>query len=642
MSASAALLLPLLLLDQSDDGGGPSDNRLQDDYTAAAAEYHVPRSVLMGVSYLQSRWDSHPGVASVVGGYGPMHLVDSAGLPAQQLPHHVTPRPQTLTPSPAASHGTASRNAVGQADLRRAAGLLKLPPERLQKDDAANVRGGAALLAETQRKLGKPLSADPAQWWEAVARFAGTADTAQAEAYANDVFDVIRKGADRVTDAGQHVVLAASPQVRSRAATAQGAQRSKNVECPPELNCSWLSAPYVRINEDAYGNHDLANRPKDQRIEYIVIHDTEAPLASMLATIQDPEEASWHYSIRSSDGHVTQHVKTKDAAWHSGNQFVNGRSIGIEHEGFLRQPDAWYTEQMYRSSARLVKYLAKRYSIPLDRQHVFGHDNVPSPTEGTIPDMHDDPGPFWDWRHYFDLLGAPLKATAGPDSDIVMILPDYGKHKPVFTGCTESGETCAPHGSSAVRLHTEPSEDAPLIQDPGRRPDGEDTTVDVDDLGSRVSAGQDFAVAERRGDWTAIWFQGHKAWFKNSKDRPTAVGARGHMITPKAGRSEIPVFGRALPEGSAYPDGVDEAQEAPLPYTIKAGQRYVTGARVFGSYVDRSSFQDIPAPVIQGQVPYYEIQLDHRLAYVRASDVDVLSTPGAAGAPAHAGPTPQR
>jgi hypothetical protein len=629
VTASAALLVPLLV-DCSGDAGAPADQRLQDDYTAAADEFHVPRSVLMGVSYLQSRWDSHPGTPSVVGGYGPMHLVDELGPKPQKAPHRPNTLPGGTTASPAVTQRWLSSPQA--ANLRRAASLLGLPAERLRNDDKANVRGGAALLAAAQRQLGKPLSANPLDWWDAVARFPGASDPTTAATYANDVFEVIHQGARRTTDAGQHVTLLANPKVHPHAPTTQGAPRSKDAECPPELACSWLSAPYVEYDDgDAYGNHDLADRPKDQRIDYIVIHDTEAPLASMLQTIQDPAEASWHYSIRSTDGQVTQHVKLKDAAWHSGSQFVNGRSIGIEHEGFLRQPDAWYTEQMYRNSARLVRYLAKKYQIPLDRQHIFGHDNVPSPTTDSIPDMHDDPGPFWDWRHYFDLLGAPLRATAGPDSDVVMILPDYPHHSPKFTGCTASGVPCAPHGSSAVRLYTEPSEDAPLIQDPGRHPDGEESTVDVNDLGSRVSAGQMFAVADRRNDWTAIWFQGHKAWFRNPKDAPTAVGARARTVTPKAGLDEVEAFGRALPEGDAYPEDVEEQDASPLPYTLSAGQRYVTQSRVRGTYVDRSTFGSTPAPVIKGEERYYEIQLGHRLAYVRASDVDVLEPPAAAG-----------
>ncbi|WP_336115120.1 N-acetylmuramoyl-L-alanine amidase [Streptomyces sp. PTD9-10] len=635
VTASAALLVPLLI-DRSGDVA-PSDQRLQDDYKAAANEYHVPRSVLMGVSYLQSRWDSHQGAPSVVGGYGPMHLVDAPQPPQTAQPKKARPRAGTAGSS-------SSRTQAPAADLRRAARLTGLPAEELRTDDAANVRGGAALLAATQRQLGKPLSPNPADWWETVSTFPGAADRASAETFADDVFDVIRRGAHRITDVGQRVTLAASPRVRPHRPATTGAPHPKEVDCPPELACSWLSAPYVRIDDDEYGNHQLADRPKDQRIDYIVIHDTEAPLASMLQTIQDPEEASWHYSIRSRDGHITQHIKIKDAAWHSGSQFVNARSIGIEHEGFLRHPDAWYTETMYRSSARLVKYLAKKYGVPLDRQHIFGHDNVPAPTADSIPDMHDDPGPFWDWRHYFDLLGAPLKATAGPDSDVVMILPDYPTHNPLFTGCTKSGVKCAPHGSSAVRLRTDPYENAPLIQDPGRHPDGADSTVDVNDLGSRVSAGQTFAVAGRSGDWTAIWFQGHKAWFRNPKSHPTAVGARGRMVTPKEGLREVEVFGRALPEEDAYPEGTDEQpEESPLPYTIRAGQRYVTQSRVLGSYLQKPSSDDSPSPVVQGQEEYYEIQIGHRLAYVRASDVDVIkSASAAAGPPGQAAPVPQR
>jgi hypothetical protein len=278
-----------------------------------------------------------------------------------------------------------------------------------------------------------------------------------------------------------------------------------------------------------------------------------------------------------------------------------------------------------------VRYLAKKYGVPLDRQHIIGHDNVPAPTGSAIPSMHEDPGPFWDWRHYFDLLGAPLRATAGPDSDMVTVLPDFATYKPRFTGCTGHGVPCAPHGTSAVRLHTEPHEDAPLIQDPGRRPDGDDSTEDVSDLGSRVSTGQTYAVAGRSGDWTAIWYLGRKAWFKNPKKHPTAVGATGRMVTPKDGLSEIPVYGRALPEDDAYPEGMTKEPESPLPYSLLAGQRYVTQSREVGSYIDRSSYTDTPSLVVKGQEEYYEIQFGYRLAYVRASDVDVVDARGAAG-----------
>ena len=65
------------------------------------------------------------------------------------------------------------------------------------------------LLAAAQRKLGEPLSADPADWYGAVATFSGADDRATAAAYADDVYDVIRTGERRTTDTGERVTLTA-------------------------------------------------------------------------------------------------------------------------------------------------------------------------------------------------------------------------------------------------------------------------------------------------------------------------------------------------------------------------------------------------------------------------------------------------
>ena len=87
---------------------------------------------------------------------------------------------------------------------------------------------------------------------------------------------------------------------------------------------------------------------------------------------------SWHYTIRSADGHVAQHVATRNVAAHAGNWYLNMHSIGFEHEGFAAQPGAWYTEALYRNSAELAKYLAAKYGFELDRAHVVGHDQFGS------------------------------------------------------------------------------------------------------------------------------------------------------------------------------------------------------------------------------------------------------------------------
>ncbi|MGC3003894.1 N-acetylmuramoyl-L-alanine amidase, partial [Streptomyces sp. G35A] len=485
---------------------------------------------------------------------------------------------------------------------------------------------GAALLAQAQRQLGEPPSEDPADWYGAVARFAG-ADGSVASAYADDVFAVIRAGGERVTDAGQRVALAARPGLAPDTSTLRrtGARTASaaGTECPATVSCEWVPAPYEEFGEGDYGNHDLGNRPASQPIRYIVVHDTEGAWEGVLGMVQDPTYVSWQYSLRSTDGHIAQHVKAKDVAWHAGNWYVNAGSIGLEHEGFLTEPDAWYTEAMYRSSARLVRYLAGKYAIPLDRQHVLGHDTVPGPTSAAVSGMHTDPGPYWDWAHYFELLGRPFGATAGQGAGVVTIRPDYAANRPVFTGCASTGEPCATHGSSAVRLYSDHDEKSPLIRDIGL---GSGPTSGVNDLSSRVSTGQQYAVAGRWGDWTAIWYLGQKAWFRNPRKQPTAVPASGRVVTPRKGLDSVPVYGRAYPEKEAYPEGVPPQAVSPLPYTLPKGQKYVTGGRVPGEYYYAVTFDEAAHRVVTGEDLYYEIQFGHRVGFVRAADVTVRTS----------------
>ncbi|MGW2702940.1 N-acetylmuramoyl-L-alanine amidase [Streptomyces sp. NPDC001340] len=632
--ASAALLLPLLGAAPAQSATDSSAGRLQRAFADAAAEYHVPQSVLLAVSYLQSRWDSHAGAPSVTGGYGPMHLTDART--ALATTEHLAEGTEDARGDSArpALHPDIKvpENSALPARLRtlpKAAELTGLPAAELRTDPAANIAGGAALLAAAQKELGEPASADPAHWYGAVARFSGADDTATARAYANDVYDVLRTGEQRTTDDGQQVALAARPHLSADTGQLKRAGlrtvAADDVECPNSVSCEWIPAPYSEFGDNDYGNHDLGDRPDSQSIKYIVIHDTEGTWDGVLNLVQDPTYVSWNYTIRSTDGLIAQHVKAKDVAWHAGNWYINAKSVGIEHEGFLAAPDAWYTEAMYRSSARLVKYLARKYGIPLDRQHILGHDTVPGPTTSTIPGMHTDPGPYWDWRHYFQLLGHPFRATGGKYSDLVTIRPDYADNEPVYTGCTTKGEPCTAHGSSEVRLYSDHDENAPLIKDIGLKTD---PTNGVNDLSSRVSTGQQYAVADRWGDWTAIWYLGQKAWFENPAEQPTAVPASGLVVTPKDGLASVPVYGRAYPEKEAYPAGVPAQSVVALPYTLPAGQKYVVGDVVPGEYYYAVTFTTDSHRVVVGKDLYYEIQYGHRVAFVRAADVCLESAVG--------------
>ena len=665
--AATALLVPLVTAGPYATADQRGTSRLQQQFADAAEEFEVPESVLLGVSYLQSRWDTHGGAPSVSGGYGPMHLTDArtalarsahageTGHGAGEDARGDTARPARTTKAAAerAEHKRTPDTGRLPARLRtaeRAAKLTGLSTKQLRGSTEANVRGGAALLAAAQKKLGRPLSADPADWYGAVAAYPESASgsasgsgsgSASDSAFASDVFDVLRSGEQRTTDSGQQMRLAADPDLRAPAAAKSGQAAPRSAakpqpECPRSVSCEWLPAPYEEYTDDdgnpTYGNHDKARRPGSASVDYIVVHDTEGEWDTVMDLIQDPTYVSWNYSLRASDGHIAQHVRGKDAAWHAGNWYVNAKSVGLEHEGFLTDPDAWFTEAMYRSSARLVKYLAAKYGIPLDRQHILGHDNVPGVTTADIPGMHTDPGPYFDWRHYFRLLGAPFTAPSGGKDaargGLVTIRPDYDKNRPSYTECDDSGDPCPSHGSGAVRLHTAPDADSALVKDVGLHPDGGKSTTGVNDTGARASTGQQYAVADRKGEWTAIWYLGQKAWFHNPPKQPTAVPSRGKLVAPKDGEDEIPVYGRAYPEKAAYPEGVPAQELSPLPYKIKAGQAYAAGLKTRGEYLYAKEFdpQAEKFKVVRGDLTYYQIQLGHRVAFVKADDVRVTGS----------------
>jgi N-acetyl-anhydromuramyl-L-alanine amidase AmpD len=615
----------------------------QQVYASAAAEFGVPESVLLGVSYLESRWDSNAGKPSTSGGYGPMHLTDADGIRAASAaarpdgtagaaddPRGDESRP--LSGTPAATTDPAPAAAALQT-LDAAAGLTGAAPEALRTDPAANIRGGAALLASYQDALGAPTgrSSDPAAWFGAVARYSGADTTEAATTFADEVYATIRDGAARTTDDGQAVRLDGRSVAPERAQAdrlgLRKTTRPDGLECPVTVACEWIPAPYEQYGTTpgAYGNHDLSARPERQKIEYIVIHDTEASWATTLDLVQDPTYVSWHYSLRSVDGQIAQHVKTNDVAWHAGNWDVNARSVGLEHEGFAAD-GSWYTEALYRSSSKLVRYLAQRFGIPLNRQHILGHDTVPGTTAATVAGMHWDPGPYWDWSHYFDLLGAPLWSTGTALTGLVQIDPDYATNQPAFTGCVTAGVPCAPHGSSAVILHTAPAADAPLLTDLGLHPNGAPSTMHISDHGARASAGQTFALAGRQGDWTAIWYLGQKGWFLNPRSAPTANWQLGLVAIPKKDKATIPVYGRAYPEATAYPAGVPVQAISPLQYTLSTGQRYAVGAVLPGQYYRATTFAGTSPgdwTVIQGDKTYVEIQFGQRVAFVDKTDVDL-------------------
>ncbi|MFV8749272.1 N-acetylmuramoyl-L-alanine amidase [Nannocystaceae bacterium ST9] len=129
--------------------------------------------------------------------------------------------------------------------------------------------------------------------------------------------------------------------------------------------------------------------------DYVVVHTMQGSYEGSQSWFQNPDaQVSAHFCMRSEDGETTQMVHLSDRAWHVGSS--NPYAIGIEHEGFVEEP-AWYTWAMYQSSAQLARWIADDLGIPLDRDHVVGHVELPNQS-------HSDPGMYWNWDLYMALI----------------------------------------------------------------------------------------------------------------------------------------------------------------------------------------------------------------------------------------------
>ncbi|MDQ0793866.1 N-acetylmuramoyl-L-alanine amidase [Streptomyces sp. B1I3] len=160
---------------------------------------------------------------------------------------------------------------------------------------------------------------------------------------------------------------------------------------PGELD--YAGARWIGASE---ANWRRADRPDDYGIDRIVVHVTQGDLGSAVEVFQDPAHGAAAHYIVGKDGGVVQMIRELDVGFHAGNRSYNERSVGIEHEGFVDRPRD-FTTAMYASSARLAATICRHYGIPVDREHIVGHVEVP----GTD---HTDPGPHWDWDRYLKLI----------------------------------------------------------------------------------------------------------------------------------------------------------------------------------------------------------------------------------------------
>ncbi|WP_194925473.1 N-acetylmuramoyl-L-alanine amidase [Catenulispora pinisilvae] len=663
----AVALATTAVVSTAQDAGAaapPHPVGLPASFAAAAQETGVPLNVLEALAYQESAWDDHGGAPSTTGGYGIMQLTEISPATIDGL-------------DPSSAKAAAVEADPTLSTARTAAKLIGSDTRTVENDDAANIHAGAALLASYAKALdGGKLPTAAGDWYSAVAKYSASADAATAKQFADRVYTTVRTGtatpaltltgdpAVAVNTASLSALHLAAPAPVKNAKSADGTPLP---ECPSDLNCDYVPAALALNNPadlSSYGNYDPANRPAQSQIRYIAIHDTEGSYAGSIAEFQNPAVyASAHYIVRSSDGQVTQTVPTQDIAWDSGNWSIYQHSVSIEHEGWAIHGASWYTESEYETTADLVRYLAARYNIPLDRQHIFGHDEIPGSTDANQTAQHWDPGPYWDWSHFMDLLDAPIVPSFSADSNaagtpkladpafnalgsVVVVKPDYKGNLQAVYGCTVANDPtpgavpgqCGEQPAQAtnfVWLRTAPDPTAPLLSEPYLHPDGSAGTDSADDWGDKAVTGEKFVVADREitadGVWTGIWYGGREAWFQSTWSDFSAWPSTATVVTPKPGLTSIPVYATAAPEASAYPAPI-AAVDLRTPklltkYSIPAGQSYVTsGPAVHGEYwyarnIDGSAPDDRTEVV--GTTMFYLIQYNHRFVWVDAADVNV-------------------
>jgi hypothetical protein len=360
---------------------------LESAFSSAAKEFGVPKDLLMAISYSESRWQIAPEETHTTGepdknnGKGLMHLNDNSF----------------------------------KKGLSEAAKALGVSTKQLEDDIQLNIRGGAYLLAKAQKDLGKALTANANDWYEAVATFEGAKDKELGALFADEVYRVLKEGTALAIEGG---TLTLDP--NQSIAPAKGSYSGLT---PGGTNYG-LTPDYSGAiwNPASTSNYAVASRPTSNPINSVIIHDTEGSYSGTINWFKDPAaQVSAHYVVRSSDGQITQMVQDKDIAWHARSFNTNG--IGIEHEGYAAQT-GWYTDAMYTASAALTRAVCLKYNIPMDRDHILAHSEL-------WGNDHTDPGVNWDWNKY-------MSKVTGVTKNYAAVLVD---NTDASTGFSQGGPT---------------------------------------------------------------------------------------------------------------------------------------------------------------------------------------------------------
>jgi len=343
----------------------PTITVLEKYFNEAANEFDVPVILLKAIGLVENNWTMYG--PTIDQGWGIMHLVEN-----------------------------------NYADTLGEAAILLNVDRQLLKDDAQqNIRASAALL---RHYAGPDADADNvAEWFEAAMQFSGLISGNLRQMQAETYFRLVRDGAKASTIWGEKILVEGSPNTKIPTGPQLETSNVFQAVDYPGAESQFTTCNYAtgRIHEiDTYVNHWIGKAGA-----------TYAQTISFFQTCRPDKPTSAHFVIRASDGQVAQIVRVADTAYHAGvtgYPHNNPRSIGVEHEVTVTNPDTWNSPALLRSSATLARYFVQRYQIPALRAMpgIRGHNEMPgakTDCPGNLP---------WDtWMSYFALPLAPPLAS---------------------------------------------------------------------------------------------------------------------------------------------------------------------------------------------------------------------------------------
>ncbi len=158
-------------------------------------------------------------------------------------------------------------------------------------------------------------------------------------------------------------------------------------------------------------------RPENTTIDLLVIHAISLPpnqfggefIEQLFTNNLDPNKHEYFKEISDlkvsahllidRKGDVTQFVPLNKRAWHAGKSIFCGRevcndfSIGIELEG---SDESEFETIQYEKLVKLTQFIQKTYPN-IKKTNIVGHSDI-------APGRKTDPGPYFDWDTYYNLL----------------------------------------------------------------------------------------------------------------------------------------------------------------------------------------------------------------------------------------------